>query len=75
MRAPNRLDSFYHELNELHKEFCPDTRFGQLMIGFSYWIKAVKDHDGFYTEEDEMLEFLREYLSEISQSSRRGKST
>lgn len=73
MRNPERLDAFYSKLNELHKTLCPDTRFGQLMIGFSYWIKAEKGHDGFYTEDEQMMEFFQEYLAEITHTSS-GKS-
>ena len=36
MRDPNRLDNFYTELCQIHKEYYPELRFGQLMSNFFY---------------------------------------
>ena len=60
MRDPNRLDNFYTELCQIHKEYFPDWRFGQLCSNFFGWLMA-KGVDLFFPEEDKMLEYLHEY--------------
>ena len=57
MRNPERLDEFYEKIKELHKKYCPDWRFGQLMSNF-----ADNVGDIFYWEEDAFLESFEEYL-------------
>lgn len=61
MRNPNRLDAFYNELCQLHKDNMPDWRFGQLCSNFFGWLMSEKGMDLFFPEEDKMLEYLREY--------------
>lgn len=63
MRDPERLNDFYEELKQIHKQNFPDWRFGQFMNNFFRWLSYSKHHDGFYPEEDEMLELLREYAA------------
>ena len=55
MRDKNRLDSFYEELKEIHKQSFPDMRFGQFMMNALGWINSTKQRDPFFPEEDEML--------------------
>lgn len=63
MRDINRLDNFYNELKNIHKQF-PDWRFGQLIINFQRWCNKVKNiSDIFYLEEDKVLFLLEEYLT------------
>lgn len=61
MRDPNRLDNFYTELCQIHKEYFSDWRFSQLCSNFFGWLAGTKKADLFFPEEDEMLEYLHEY--------------
>lgn len=61
MRDPNRLDSFYDELKKIHKEHFCDIRFGQWCSNFFGWLMLEKGIDLFFPEEDEMLEYIKEY--------------
>ena len=63
MRNPDRLDSFYEKLKEIHKTYFPDLRFGQLMMNFLGWVSYDKRCDPFFPEEPRMLEYLEEYVS------------
>jgi hypothetical protein len=67
MRDPNRLDKFYDRLKELHKEYTPDWRFGQLCSNFFGWLYQEKKKDLFFPEEDEMIKCFEEYLKGISE--------
>lgn len=62
MRDPERLDKFYKELKKLHKKHVPDWRFGQLCCNFFGWVAQEKKKDIFFPEEDDMLEYLKEYF-------------
>lgn len=48
MRDINRLDNFYNELKNIHKEFFPDWRFGQFIVNFTDWIWGEKRVDIFF---------------------------
>lgn len=62
MRDPNRLDNIYEEIKELHKEYFPDIRIGQLFLNFSSWIKQEKGIDDlFYIEDIKLLRYFKEY--------------
>ena len=61
MRDPKRLDKFYDEMKEIHKRHFPDFRYGQLCSNFFGWLMSEKKRDLFFPEEDEMLEYIREY--------------
>ena len=65
MRDPNRLDSFYENLKAIHKNYIPDWRFGQFCSNFFGWLMQTKRVDLFFPEEDEMLEYLNEYVNEV----------
>lgn len=60
MRDPNRLNSFYDELKELHKKYFPDWRFGQFMYNFMAWYG-----DPFYLEEKLFISKVKEYIKEM----------
>ena len=64
MRNPQRLDSFYDTIKELHKKHFPDWRFGQLMSNFFGWLYEVKGRDLFFPEEDEMEQHFKDYCEE-----------
>ena len=57
MRDPDRLDSFYDELKEIHKNFFPDWRFSQFFMNFCSWYG-----DPFYLEEDRFLAKVKNYI-------------
>lgn len=61
MRAAKRLDDFYDELKQIHKECFPDWRFGQLCSNIFGWIMSEKRIDFFFLEEDKMIEYIKEY--------------
>lgn len=63
MRDPNRLDKFYDEMKEIHKKSFPDWRFGQLMSNFLGWVYSEKGRDCFFPEEEEMIEYFREFAN------------
>lgn len=57
MRDPERLNSFYDRMKELHK-VVPNWRFGQLIYNF------IRDiGDPFYIEDDKMISLLEEWLT------------
>ena len=62
MRNPKRLDDFYDTLKELHKEYVPDWRFGQLCSNFFGWLMSEKKMDLWFPEEEKMIEYFKEYL-------------
>lgn len=66
MRDPNRLDKFYSELCNIHKEHFPDWRFGQFCSNFFGWLMYDKEVDLFFPEENKMLEYIKEYIGEIN---------
>ena len=68
MRDPKRLDSFYNDLCLLHKQCFPQLRFGQLCSNFFGWLYAKKGIDLFFPEEQQMLEYFREYCEQYSSS-------
>jgi len=63
MRNPDRLDIFYENLKNVHKNAVPDQRFGQFMCNFLGWVANVKKRDPFFPEENEMLTLLDEYVN------------
>lgn len=65
VRNPDRLDSFYDELKEIHKNSFPDMRFGQFILNVLEWIDSTKNRDPFFLEEDEMLNLIEEYTNSI----------
>lgn len=59
MRNPDRIDKFCNELAKIWKENCPDWRFGQLMVN----VLNSMPNDPFFPEEDEMLQFFKDFFS------------
>lgn len=66
MRDKERLDKFYGELKQIHKEYFPDWRFGQLCSNFFGWLMSNKKIDMFFPEENKMIEYIREYAKNNS---------
>lgn len=66
MRDPNRLYKFYNELMRIHMEKFPDWRFGQLTCNLDRWLQETKRvHDIFFIEEDEMMNYIKEFVSDM----------
>ena len=63
MRDPNRLDSSYAQLCEIHKTCFPDMREGQFLLNLLGWINSTKKRDSFYIESKEFLNLAKEYAS------------
>lgn len=61
MRNPDRLDTFYDELKNIHKNTFPDWRFGQFMCNFMGWLYQEKRLDAFFPEEEEMMTYIRSF--------------
>jgi hypothetical protein len=66
IRNPNRLDSFYEQLKQIHKERFPDLRFLQFIYHFHHWLTYEKQIDGFYLEEDEVISLIQEFADSIT---------
>ena len=62
LRDTNRLYKFYEELREIHMKYFPDWRFGQLIYNVLGWWQTKSSRDIFFPEEDDMLEYLKEYF-------------
>lgn len=65
MRDLNRLDTFYNELKEKHKNNIPDWRFGQFMMNFILWHQIHYKSDIFYLEENDLIMRVEEYINEL----------
>ena len=61
MRSKERLDVFYNQLKEIHKEYFQDWRFGQLCSNFFSWLASEKKVDLFFPEEEQMIKYIREF--------------
>ena len=62
IRDPNRLDKFYEELKNMHKERVPDRRFGQWVMNLERWFYDVKKTDIFYLEENQFLDMFKNFM-------------
>ena len=68
MRDANRLDSFYDNLKNIHKNYIPDWRFGQFIMNFMSWYYTKYKRDCFYIEEDKMIKYIEEFIDEVKGS-------
>lgn len=66
MRDINRLDNFYNELKEIHKEL-PDWRFGQLVMNFFGWFYEKYHRDAFYIEDFQILIYFKKFIDEMKE--------
>jgi hypothetical protein len=64
MRKSERLDYTYDEICRLHKKYIPDWRFNQTIINFLYWHMKKFGNDGFYNEDDKIIERFKEFLKD-----------
>lgn len=66
MRKAERLDYFYDEMSRLHKKYLCDWRFNQMIINYLSWHLQNFGNDGFYVEEDDMIDRFRQFLSDMT---------
>jgi len=65
MRDKDRIRKFLEEIADLwEEEPFTDWRFGQLMCNFMGWVYQVKQRDAFFLEEDQFIQYLKEYIEE-----------
>ena len=57
MRDPDRLQPLYNELCRIHKEYCPDWRFGQFIMNVLSQLGDI-----FYIEDDHIIERIESYF-------------
>ena len=57
MRDPDRLQPLYNELCRIHKEYCPDWRFGQFIMNLLSQLGDI-----FYIEDDCIIERIENYF-------------
>ena len=65
MRNPDRLDSLYDKIKNLHKTLVPDWRFGQFILNFISWYASKYHNDIFYIEDDKIYHYIREFIDEM----------
>lgn len=58
MRDIGRIRKFCSQLASIWERQCPDWRFGQLICN----IFEPMDRDPFFLEEDEMMNYIKEYF-------------
>ena len=61
MRDVNRIPKFTKELEKIWMRYYSDLRFGQLMVNFLIYISFERKRDPYFSEESEMLKYLKEY--------------
>lgn len=64
MRDPKRIDEFCDELKKLWHH-VPDWRFGQLMSNMLGAYVDKTRRDIFFPEDDEMMQFFKEYIEGV----------
>lgn len=64
MRSEERLDEFYDELKRIHKKYFVDWRFNQMIFNYLSWHLRKIGNDGFYEEEDDVINRFREFVSD-----------
>lgn len=63
-RKVERLDDFYSQLKAIHKNW-PDWRFGQFICNFFGWLHSKYKMDPFFPEEEQMLIYLHEFVTDM----------
>ena len=70
MRDPNRLDDIYNVIKELHKENFPDWRMMQLINNFFGWYYNKYKRDGFYMEDNNFVNEVKEFINDMKGSNK-----
>ena len=66
IRDPEKLDSFYSQLCEIHKRSFPDMRPGQFLLNALGYINSTLHIDPFFPESDELIELFKQYANSNS---------
>ena len=66
IRNPEKLDSFYTQLCEIHKRSFPDMRPGQFLLNALGYINSTLHRDPFFHESDELIELFKQYANSKS---------
>ena len=66
IRDPEKLDSFYTQLCEIHKRSFPDMRPGQFLLNALGYINNTLHRDPFFSESDELIELFKQYANSKS---------
>lgn len=66
MRDPDRLDTFYSQLCEIHKKSFPDMREGQFLLNALGYISSTLHIDPFFPESDKMIDLFKQYANSNS---------
>ena len=66
IRNPEKLDSFYAQLCEIHKRSFPDMRPGQFLLNALGYINSTLRKDPFFPESDELIELFKQYANSHS---------
>lgn len=66
IRNPEKLDSFYSQLCEIHKRSFPDMRPGQFLLNALVYINNTLHRDPFFPESDELIELFKQYANSKS---------
>lgn len=61
IRDINRIQPMMYELGNVWEACFPDMRFMQMIVNFQSWLGS----DGFYIEDDNLLEKLCDYANEM----------
>lgn len=64
IRDLNRLNDFYNEVTRLHMIYFPNWRIGQFWMNFLKWMHNEKRRDLFFSQDDKMLTYLKEFCGE-----------
>lgn len=72
MRNPERLDSVYLQLCEIHKKSFPDMREAQYMLNLLGWINSTKKRDPFSLRHKNFLNMQRNMQIQIRCSTKVG---
>ena len=65
MRDPARIMPMCVEMAVKWQDKCPDWRFLQLMNNFLGWLNLRGYMDGFYLEDEKMMELFNQYMEGI----------
>ena len=65
-RDPEKLDSFYTQLCEIHKKSFPDMRPGQFLLNALGYINSTLHRAPFFPESDELIELFKQYANSNS---------
>lgn len=63
IRNPEKLDSFYSQLCEIHKRSFPDMRPGQFLLNALGYINSILHRDPFFPESDELIELFKKHAN------------